>query len=96
MTWRMAKQCEDCPFAASGPGLRLRKSLQSGRWREILNLLRADKHFLCHKTTDETGNGTNLVCAGSIEWSEKHRVPPSQFQRIMERLECWGDGRING
>lgn len=84
--WRVANRCEDCPFSNSGPGLHLRKSLGRGCWAEILNGLCHDMHFHCHKTTDETGNGTNLVCAGSLEWSDKHGVSQN-LCRIMERIE---------
>lgn len=87
--WRMKEQCADCPFAKSGPGLHLRKTLARGRWREILQDLRQDKHFLCHKTTDETGDGSNMHCAGSIEWQMEHNGQPSQMARICERI--YGD-----
>ena len=83
--YRMSEKCADCPFAKSGPGLHLRKSLHPRRWPSILADLRAGKHFTCHKTTEETGNNTNLVCAGAIEWQDKHgRV--STMVQIMRRL----------
>lgn len=85
MIWRMREKCADCPFAKSGPGLHLRKSLRPGRWFDILADLRAGKHFTCHKTTEETGNNTNLVCAGAIEWQEKHGCI-SAIVQIMGRL----------
>jgi hypothetical protein len=86
MKWRTAKKCANCPFASSGPGLRLRKSLAKGRWRSILDGLRKQNHFSCHETTPETGNGTNLVCAGSIEWQEKHNCR-AQLVQVMQRME---------
>jgi len=79
--------CADCPFADNGPGLHLRKSLECGRWLEILSGLRSQQHFLCHKTTEETGNGSRLVCAGAITWQNKHKVS-SQYVRICERLNA--------
>lgn len=84
--WKMEKPCADCPFNRSGPGLHLRRTLARGRWAEILRALRSDGHFMCHKTTTETGNGTNLLCAGSIAWQDARRLP-SQYRRICERLE---------
>lgn len=84
--WKMDAKCADCPFATSGSGRFLRATLGASRWRGILRALRSDKHFLCHKTTRETGNGSNLVCAGSIEWQEKRGLS-SQYQRICERVE---------
>jgi hypothetical protein len=90
--WRMEKMCDNCPFARSGPSAYLKKTLRSGRWREILATLRKDGHFICHKTTRETGNGSNLMCAGAIEWQEAHGCV-GQLQRIMERVEhAFGKG----
>lgn len=78
--------CRSCPFQSRGPGLALRKSLHPSRWRQILYGLRHDMHFHCHETTEETGNGTNLVCAGSIEWGDKRGISQN-FVRVMERIE---------
>jgi len=86
MTWRTEKMCCDCPFAKSGPGLHLRKSLHPRRWREILFCLRMDGHFHCHKTTDETGDGSELLCAGSLEWQEKNLGYVGQLARIMQQI----------
>lgn len=86
MNWRMPAMCADCPFASSGPGLHLRRTLERGRWREIQTALLNNQHFTCHKTTDETGDGSKLMCAGAIAWQEKRGVS-SNLQRIMERLE---------
>lgn len=84
--WRMDKPCQDCPFNSKGPGLHLRKSLRPVRWREILDSLRYGQHFPCHKTTHETGDGSDLVCAGAIAWQDK-RGFSSQYVRICERLD---------
>lgn len=92
MTWRMSAMCESCPFAESGAGLHLRKTLRKERWREILSGLRRDQHFICHKTSDETGDGSKLVCAGSLEWSEKHGVSQN-FVRVMENLDYFAERR---
>src|SRR5207247_9900408 len=86
MRWRIEKMCDTCPFDSKGPGLFVRRTLRSGRWREIINRLKRDGHFLCHKTTHETGNGSELVCAGALQWQEKRRYP-SQYARICERIE---------
>lgn len=86
MKWRMAKPCADCPFNSKGPGLRLRKSLGTMRWREIKRSLLNNQHFTCHKTTEETGDGSNKMCAGAIAWQEKQGTS-SNLQRIMERIE---------
>ncbi len=88
--WRTVKPCADCPFNAGGPGLRLRKSLRRGRWAEILSGLRAGMDFTCHKSTRETDDGETvdgILCAGAIDWQEKHGVS-GQLHRIMERLDA--------
>lgn len=84
--WRMAKPCLNCPFNSKGPGLHLRKSLGIMRWREILQALRSDRHFTCHKTTQETGDGSMRICAGALSWQEKRGLS-SNLQRVMERLD---------
>lgn len=85
MAWRTQKMCADCPFSKDGAGAHLRRSLRPGRMAEIKRGLLRGEHFNCHKTTHETGNGTNLMCSGAIEFQEKHGVS-SQLQRIAERL----------
>lgn len=85
MKWRMAAPCENCPFNTSGKGLSLRKSLARGRWSEITRGLLRGEYFTCHKTTEETGDGSELMCAGAIAYQEKHGVS-SNYQRVCERL----------
>jgi hypothetical protein len=82
----MPAPCENCPFNRSGDGLRLRKSLGVLRWNRILGALLRGEHFACHKTTEETGDGSNLICAGAIAYQEKKGVS-SNLQRVMERLD---------
>lgn len=86
MNWRMKEPCLNCPFNSTGPGAHLRKSLRPGRMAEIRRGLLRGEHFTCHKTTPETGDGSNLMCAGAIAFQEKHGVS-SQLQRCMERLD---------
>lgn len=66
--------------------MHLRKSLHPERWREILGGLKRGDHFICHKTGDETGDGSNLICAGAMEWQHKRGLT-SQYERVCERLE---------
>lgn len=96
--WRMQKKCDNCPFAKSGKGLQLRKGLGPGRWAGILNSLRQGNYFPCHKTTeqdDETGEhipGVGLVCAGSLEWSEKNGAS-SAYVRLCTYMEKKENGK---
>jgi hypothetical protein len=82
----MKHPCADCPFNPTGAGAHLRRSLRPGRMREIKSSLLDGATFPCHKTTDETGNGTNLLCAGSLAFQNAHGIV-SQLQQVMERLE---------
>jgi hypothetical protein len=67
--WRQPVPCDNCPFNSEGEGLYLRRSLARGRFQQICDDLKAGLTFNCHKTTHETGDGTELVCAGAIKWS---------------------------
>jgi len=90
--WRMLKPCADCPFNPEGAGAHLRRSLHPGRMRDIKRGLRAGEFFLCHKTTDECGDGSNLVCAGALAYQETVGVT-SQYVQICERLEAFAEER---
>lgn len=86
--WRVKKLCSDCPFNNSGPGRALRRSLRPARWREILKSLRNEFTFVCHKTSEETGDGSNLLCAGAIAYQEKHAQFMPAYVQVMERMEA--------
>ena len=84
--WRMTKMCEDCPFMEHGAGLHLRKSLRPQRWNEIVLGVTMGEKFDCHQTTDETGNGTNLYCAGALDY-QKARGIETPYMRICRGFE---------
>lgn len=86
------RSCEDCPFNESGPGRHLRDSLAPGRFESIRADLLERKLFLCHKTTPETGDGTNKVCAGALAFQRKENCVPDGLQ-VMERLTAMREGR---
>ena len=83
--WRMPSLCEDCPFAKSGLGKQLADSLHPDRLKLIKHGLRNGEYFVCHKTTRETGDGSNLVCAGALAYQEQRSVR-SKYQQICEQL----------
>jgi len=84
--WRMIHPCSDCPLSESAAGLHLRRSLHPGRVAEIKRSLRQGKTFMCHKTTDETGNGSNLLCAGGLDYCESVGAS-SNYQRVCQTLD---------
>ena len=95
--WRMDEKCADCPFATDGKGAFLASTLKPGRMASIKRELRGSRttpptYFVCHKTTGETGNGTNLVCAGALEYQEARAVY-SNYQRVCERLAWLAEQR---
>lgn len=87
--WRAPAKCNQCPFHRSGLGLRIRRALRPGRWREILNGLRVGGVFSCHKTVDwdddDEQMSTGLYCAGALEW-QAARGCTSNYARVAERL----------
>jgi hypothetical protein len=91
--WKTDKKCDNCPFSTSGPGYHLYRSLRRSFWRQLLRDLRQGKHFYCHKTTTETGNGTNLICAGAHEWQLRHIGQPSDLAQVMIRLGEYEKGK---
>mgnify|MGYP001559051621 FL=1 len=70
--------CDNCPFARTGAGAHLRRSLMPGRMEEIKRSVLNGAPFYCHKTTDDEGwdddsefysaTGKERVCGGSVRW----------------------------
>lgn len=90
--WRQEKPCNDCPFNIRGKGRHLRDSLQPGRWAEITHGLEHGQVFQCHQTTPETGDGSDLICAGALAYQIKRRCVPDTLQ-LAERLLAIHEGR---
>ena len=87
-----AASCADCPFNETGPGRHLRNTLRPGRFDSILADLREGKVFLCHKTTPETGDGSEKVCAGALAYQRRNGCVPDGVQ-VAERLAAIQEGR---
>ncbi len=88
--WRMESSCADCPFNKDGAGLALRKALRPGRFADIKASLNRGETFQCHKTTSETGNGSNLLCAGSLDYQHGRGII-GQYERICLRLDAMAE-----
>lgn len=72
--WRMPEKCSNCPFHETGEGRHLRDTLSPGRFGAIHDGVLRGEAFLCHKTTTNVGNGTNLYCAGALELQQAHGI----------------------
>jgi hypothetical protein len=84
--------CENCPFNETGPGRRLRDILAPGRFDSIKADLDNRKTFNCHKTTKETGDGTEKVCAGALAYQRKNHCVPDSVQ-VVERIIAMKEGK---
>jgi hypothetical protein len=87
--WRMLAPCAQCPFVNKD----VANTLRPGRLSEIKDALRRDTHFVCHKTTRGTGDGSNRQCAGAIAWQEQRGLYPNQMARVCMRLDATGMGK---
>lgn len=74
------KPCDNCPFLKKSAGMFFSGT---ARAEEIASELRADNHFLCHKTLNKK---PRLICAGSMLTTEKGGDRPSQLARVAMRL----------
>lgn len=98
--WRTTQKCNDCPFSEDGAGKELWDSLRSERREEILDGLRNDQTFFCHKTAtgyddeevedflEAVATEKPLVCSGSIKWQEEHGYS-ANYVRVAERIEAF-------
>lgn len=84
--WRMNEMCDNCPFDTSGNGHHLSHSLGAARMREIRQSLLNGALFPCHKTSLETGNGTDLHCAGAFAFQTAHGIE-TDYMRMCQSME---------
>ena len=84
--WKMERQCDNCPFADVGSGVHLRESLGVPRFRSILNSLLNGAPFMCHKTSKETGDGTDLYCAGALDYQQQQKIE-TDYMKLCRNLE---------
>ena len=87
-----ATACEDCPFNETGAGRHLRDSLREGRFQSIKDGLLKRSVFHCHKTTRETGDGSQKICAGALAFQRKNNCVPDEVQ-VAERLTAIQEDR---
>lgn len=72
----LKKPCKDCPFLKDGS---MNRSLYPGRMDEIIEGLKNDQPFFCHKTIDYSKKSNEekveeaVYCAGSLVYMEKKK-----------------------
>ncbi len=95
----MNKPCESCPFLIKPPFV-----LRSGRATEFADCLRRGGPFNCHKTTCETGDGSEQFCTGALLTMENERdgdedapgCMANQAARICARLGSFNPNELEG
>lgn len=81
MKFDLKQPCKDCPFV---PGSSTNLSLDEGRLTGIVQDIRKDMTFTCHKTLDLPSQ-TQQHCGGALIFLEKEDNP-NQMMRIAERI----------
>jgi hypothetical protein len=89
----MTKPCPECPFLRGERAVRL----TLGRIQEIAgNMLSSSGgEFHCHKTSRQTGDGSQRHCAGALIFAEKNGNA-TQMMRIAERLGFYDRTKLEG
>lgn len=81
MKFRMTKPCKDCPFRV---GSSTHATLVEGRIEGIVEDLRNNHSFTCHKTLEKPSMEQEH-CAGALIFLEREDRP-NQIMRIAERI----------
>ncbi|URJ76316.1 hypothetical protein MF621_004022 (plasmid) [Bacillus velezensis] len=90
MKFDLKTPCKDCPFIK---GSRTNISLPHERIEEIVNDIRDDKSFICHKTL-ELQKSDQQHCGGAMIFLEREERP-NQIMRIAERIGVYDHKSLN-
>lgn len=90
MNFDLKQPCNDCPFIKNG---RMHNSLGEGRMSEIVEYVRDDRTFECHKTV-YNNNVEAQHCAGALLFMEQSSERPNQPMRIAERLGLYDHNKL--
>lgn len=90
MKFNMTKPCKDCPFIV---GSSTNTTLAEGRLDEIVEDIRNDMSFTCHKTLDKPSSEQEH-CAGALIFLERENRP-NQMMRIAERFRLYDRRKLN-
>ncbi len=86
----LKQPCKDCPFIK---GSSTNLSLPESRIEEIIEAIRDDMSFTCHKTLS-LPKLEQQHCAGALIFLEREDRP-NQMMRWMERLGCYDRHKLN-
>lgn len=89
MKFDMKTPCKDCPFLV---GSSTNRTLREGRLEEIVEAIRSDGTFQCHKTIDEDIDDQH--CAGALVFIEREGTPNNML-RIAHRLGLYDHTKLD-
>jgi hypothetical protein len=89
MRFNLKSPCRDCPFIK---GSRTNITLAKGRLEGIVEGLKKDESFICHKTL-QSPKTVQEHCAGAMLYLEREDRP-NQVMRIAERLGMYDRYRL--
>lgn len=89
MKFDMKTPCKDCPFLV---GSSTNQTLREGRLEEIVDGIRSDGTFQCHKTLEE--NIEDQHCAGALVFIEREGTP-NNMVRVAERLGLYDHKKLD-
>lgn len=90
MKLELKQPCKDCPFIK---GSSTNTTLREGRIDGIVEDIRNDLSFTCHKTLDKADQDQQH-CAGALIFLEKEDNP-NQLMRVAERLGMYDRTKLN-
>lgn len=90
MKFNLKEPCKDYPFVL---GSNTNTTLAKGRLEGIIEDIRNDLSFTCHKTLDLPSR-SQQHCAGAMIFLEKEERP-NQIMRIAERVGLYNHSELN-
>lgn len=90
MKFDLKEPCKECPFLR---GSTTNKTLVKGRLEEIVDAIRDDAHFTCHKTLNKPLK-ERQHCGGALIFLEKENNP-NQFMNVARYLGIYDPSKLN-
>lgn len=89
MKFDLKKPCKDCPFIN---GSSTNVTLAEGRLKGIVEDIRNDMSFICHKTINKQCREQQHCACAMIFLERENR--PNQMMRIAERIGCYDHKKL--